>query len=65
MSKTKQSFSYTGSSEYTIDTVVLSGSAIALFDTLTGVGGSVFASAELFARYYSLQVVSALFVSAS
>jgi hypothetical protein len=38
-SKTKQSFSYTGSSTYTIDNVVLSGGAIALFDTSTGIGG--------------------------
>jgi hypothetical protein len=37
--KTKQSFSYTGSSTYTIDNVVLSSSAIALFDTSTGIGG--------------------------
>jgi hypothetical protein len=39
MSKTKQSFSYTGSVTYSIDNVVLSDGAIALFDTLTGVGG--------------------------
>lgn len=39
MSKTKQSFSYTGSETYNIDNVVLSSSAIALFDSKTGVGG--------------------------
>jgi len=39
MGKTKQAFSYTGSSTYTIDNVVLSSSAIALFDTSTGIGG--------------------------
>ena len=39
MSKTKQAFSYTGSLTYTIDNVVLSSSAIALFDTSTGIGG--------------------------
>jgi hypothetical protein len=39
MSKTKQSFTYTGSSTYTIDNVILSNSAIALFDSSTGVGG--------------------------
>ena len=38
-SKTKQSFTYTGSTTYTIDNVVLSGSAIALFDSSTGIGG--------------------------
>lgn len=39
MSKTSQSFSYTGSSTYSINNIVLSNGAIALFDSLTGVGG--------------------------
>ena len=39
MDKTKQSFEYTGSSEYTIDNTILSSSGIALFDTASGVGG--------------------------
>lgn len=39
MSKADQSFSYTGSSTYSINNVVLSNGAIALFDSVTGVGG--------------------------
>jgi len=39
MDKTKQSFEYTGSSQYTIDNTILSSSGIALFDTASGVGG--------------------------
>ncbi len=39
MSKTKQAFEYTGSSEYTIGNTILSSSGIALFDTASGVGG--------------------------
>jgi hypothetical protein len=36
---TNQSFEYTGSSQYDINNVILSNASIALFDTLTGVGG--------------------------
>jgi len=39
MDKTKQSFQYTGSSQFTIDNTILSSSGIALFDTASGVGG--------------------------
>lgn len=36
---TNQSFEYTGSAQYDINNVILSDASIALFDTLTGVGG--------------------------
>ena len=37
--KLKQSYEYTGSSQFTYDNVLLSSNGIALFDQITGVGG--------------------------